>query len=152
MKTKLTICALIVLAFTGCSTTTRSQMDVVDLNYYRINCDQKEEQLEWLRSQMPTQHEKLMNGLSMTSMLGWVNSSQSGNFKEDRAMFNGEQAAIASSLIRKLEDQCRYTKPKQREQGCVAVNENTAAGASAGSQCYQNGKKPVSRWEAMVDN
>ena len=76
-----------------------------------------------------------------------------GTFSEDYAMFNGKQELAARVSIRQLETYCFDEVVPQKKQGCVSVNENTKAGASAGAQCRPAGStKPITRWEAMVDN
>lgn len=153
MKTKIATYAFIVLAISGCSTTTKSRMDTVDLNYFKIDCSRKDEQLAFVKAQIPSTFERQMNGLAMTSIFGWANSAYNGTFDEDRAMLNGQQAGIARSIIQQLNTHCPDITTVKKTQGCVAVNENTSAGASSGSRCQPAGNsKPITRWEAMVDN
>lgn len=136
------------IALSGC--TTASRMNVVDLNYYQIDCNKREEQLAFLRGQIPTRNERYMNAMQMTSPTGVVTSMINGTYTEDRATFDGKQASIARDKIRTILWNCPVApKPPQ---GCVTVTEQMPSGSSQGTQCYQKNKAaPVNRWEALVD-
>ena len=56
---------LALVGITGCTTT--SHMNVVDLNYYQIDCNRREEQMAFLQRQMPTRNDRLVNGLRHTA-------------------------------------------------------------------------------------
>lgn len=160
MKTKLFLAAVCAATLAGC-TTPRARMDIADLNHYKIDCSRGEEQRAWLLGMMPTVTEQRANQIAMTSMLGWINATANGTIKEDRALFNGEQAATARTLIHQIDMFCPTSrdnpanKPKTK-QGCVNVNETFTSGSSQGAVCTQKSKtNPATqqtRWEAIVDS
>ena len=133
------------LCITGC--TTSSRMNVVDLNYYQIDCERRDEQLAFLRGQMPTKNERIINGLQMTSVIGTVSSISNGTYQEDRAVFDRRQESIARLIIYQIEAYCPAPKPKP--QGCIHINEDLPAGSSQGARCYSGGNTTpiVNRWE-----
>lgn len=142
---KLLFIFLLAMLVSAC--TTPSKMNVVDLNYYQIDCNQQEEQLAFLQRQMPTRNERYINALRMTSMTGSILSVSDGTYMEERATFDRRQEAIARLIIYQIHSQCPPPKPKP--QGCVHINENLPAGSSSGARCYQSGSTTpaVNRWQ-----
>lgn len=138
---------IIMMAFFATGCTTSSRMNVVDLDYYQIDCSRREEQLAFLKQQMPTKNERIINGLAMTSVVGTVSSIANGSYQEDRATFDRKQQAIARIKIYQIESQCPEL-PRQ-PQGCIHINEDLPAGSSQGARCYsgQNTTPIVNRWE-----
>lgn len=151
MKTKLLLAAAVIAALSGCTTTTPANMDVVDLNYYQIDCKRREEQMAFLQRQIPSQHDRLVNGLRMTSVSGSVQSAFEGTYTENRATFDRRQQAIADNLILSIRRHCPAPEPKP--QSCLSIRENMPSGASGGTQCRTpNGKPAVTRWEAFTND
>ena len=138
---------LSVLLFAGCSTTTPSRMSLDDLNYYQIDCSRRDEQLAFIRSQMPTRNERYMNALQMTSMIGVASSIHNGTYADDRGTFDRRQESIARVIIHQIEFNCPPLPPQP--QGCVHIREDMPAGSSTGARCYSDGKTTpiVNRWE-----
>lgn len=136
---------LLTIYLAGCTTTSR--MNVVDLDYYQIDCSRRDEQLAFLKRQMPTKNERLTNGLAMTSVFGTASSISQGTYQEERATFDRKQEAIARIKIYQIESQC---PPLPRQpQGCTHINENFPAGSTQGARCYSGEKTTpiVNRWE-----
>jgi len=134
----------------GCTTTTPAGMDVVDLNYFRIDCRIREQQLQFLRRQIPSQNDRLLNGLRMTSLSGNIFSAFEGTHTENRATFDGRQAAIAEELIVSIRRHCPPLKPNTPQ--CLHLEENMSSGASSGTQCRaKDGRAAITRWEAMTN-
>jgi hypothetical protein len=153
IKINLAGAVLMAITISGCASTTRTQMDVADLDRYQIDCSRKQEQLDWLQSQMPSAHERLVNGLNMTSMFGWFNAARNGTFTEDQALYSGQQTAIIRNLIYKLETQCLDVPMRPQDQSCIVLNENNPSGASNGAKCFiASQKHPITRWEPLVDD
>ena len=151
MKTKLLLAISALAVLSGCSTTTPANMDVVDLNYYRIDCSRQEEQLAFLQRQIPTRQDRLNNGLRMTSVAGSVQSVVEGTYTENRATFDQRQQAIADNLIVSIRRHC--PKPQPRPQSCLTITESMPSGASGGTQCrLPNGKPALTRWEAFTND
>lgn len=140
----LTVIGAIVL--TGCTTT--SKMNVEDLNHFRVDCSRKYEQLAFLESQMPSQRDRLVNGLRTTSPVGVVATMLDGTYHEEQAMFNDRQKNIARHLIYQIKSHC---PDLPQPQGCLHVNETFPSGSSQGAQCYQKSQaRPVvNRWNVV---
>lgn len=151
MKTKLLLTAGIIAVLSGCSTTVPARMDVVDLNEYQIDCNRREEQLAFLRRQIPTANERLVNGLRVTSLSGSVQSAVEGTYTENRATFDRKQEAIADQLITAIRRHCAPPKPTQAN--CLTLQESMRSGASSGTQCRTpKGKPALTRWEAITND
>lgn len=145
------VLAISLLALAGCSTTTTSKMDVVDLNRFQIDCKYRDEQIAFLQGQIPTVNDRWRNALRITSPVASAVSIADGTYYEERAMFDRRQEHIAKNLIRTIHDWC--PAPVARPQGCVTVTEQLPSGNGQGTKCYRgNNPKPVvNRWEAIVD-
>lgn len=144
--------ALIVLSLivlTGCSTTSR--MNVEDLNHFKIDCSKREEQLTFLRRQMPTRDDRYVSAMRATSPMGVITTIADGTYYEDQAMYKRRQESIVRDFIRTIEHYC--PQPVQQVQGCVHINESFPSGDAQGARCYQsrNLRPVVNRWEALVD-
>lgn len=142
------IAILGLVAVAGCTTT--SQMNVVDLNYYQIDCARREEQLAFLQRQMPTRQDRLVNGLRMTSVVGNVVSATDGTYYEERATFDRRQEAIARLIIYQIQAYC--PPAVQSAQGCTHINESLPSGSTQAALCYQNRQTTpvVKRWEVIA--
>lgn len=132
----------------GCTTT--SHMNVVDLNYYQIDCNRREEQMAFLQRQMPTRNDRLINGFRMTSVTGVAMSATDGTFYEERATFDRRQEAIARLIMYQIQAYC--PPAVQQPQGCTHVNEELPSGSTQGAVCYRNRQTTpvVKRWEVIA--
>lgn len=144
-----TLAILFTVMLVGCSTTKR--MNAEDLSAFRPDCSRKEEQLRWLKAQMPSRSDAQLSALTMTSVVGTVVTVANGTYDEHRAVYDRRSQAMIRSFINELETWC--PQQAQRPQGCTHVREDFAVGSSQGSVCYAKGQtKPVvSKWEALVD-
>ncbi len=126
-------------------------MDVVDLNNFQIDCRIGEQQLRFLQTQIPSQNDRLLNGLRMTSLSGNIFSAFEGTYTENRATFDGKQAAIADNLITAIRRHCPPQKPNTPQ--CLHLEENMPSGESSGTQCRgRDGRAAMTRWEAMTND
>ena len=132
---------------TGC--TTASRMDVEDLNYFRVDCSKRDEQLAFLERQIPSRNERYINGMRMTSPVGALVSVVDGTYYENRAMFNDRQQDIARTLIYQIKSHC--PAPAPQPQGCTHINETFPSGSSQGARCFQRAQATpiVNRWEVI---
>lgn len=146
MKLAAVILSLAVVS--GCTTT--SKMNIVDLNYFKIDCNNQEEQLAFLRKQAPSQQDRMANALRITSTTGTLMSLSDRTYDEERATFDGRQEAVAKLLVYQIQNHC--PRPQAKTQGCVHINETFPSGSSQGARCYQaaNPRPVVNRWE-MID-
>lgn len=143
---KLLSLLLAIAVLSGCTTT--SKMNVADLNHYQIDCNNREEQLTFLKQQFPNGKDRLVNAMRVTSPGGILLSVHDGTYQEERAIFDRKQQAIARVIIREIE---MYCPVQPKVQGCLHLDETFPAGSSQGAKCYQNGsaKPVVSRWEVI---
>lgn len=81
----------------GCTTTAR--MDFQSLNRFQVNCKQKYEQLAFLKSQWPSANDQILNGLMISSSVGYVNSLADGTYQERRYLNEGRYTAVLRLLI-----------------------------------------------------
>jgi hypothetical protein len=100
----ITKCLPIVLfALAGCTTTAR--MSRHDIDNIRIDCTKKQEQLDFLRSQWPSDNERIVNGLMLTSAAGFVSSVADGTYQSRQDWNN---SGLTNALRIKL-DQVKST-------------------------------------------
>ena len=96
MKLLIAIGSLVLLT-TGCTTTAR--MDFQGLNHFRIDCSKKQEQLDFLRSQWPSETEQLINGMMITSSTGYILSKADGTYQDRVYMDRGAYTSVLRKLI-----------------------------------------------------
>lgn len=139
---------LALVGITGCTTTSR--MNVADLNYFQIDCNRREEQMAFLQRQMPDQGDRAVNAFRMTSVVGLAMSASDGTYYEERATFDGRQAAIARLIMYQIQAYC--PPAVQQPQGCTHINEELPSGSAQGAVCYRNRKTTsvVKRWEVIA--
>jgi hypothetical protein len=133
----------------GC--TTPVTMPVADLNNFHVDCSNRYNQLAFLRSQIPSQRDRITNSIQMTTVAGVANSYFDHTFQDQRVVFDDKQSAYALYWIRMIEQNCPADVPKP--QNCTYVREQFPAGESQGALCYtrQDLRPIVNRWEALVD-
>lgn len=94
---------LIILSLAGCTTTARLTRQ--DISAMRIDCANQKEQIAFLRSQMITGDEYLINGLMITSSVGFVSSVADGTYEQRRDFGNGYNSGI-NLKIDQIRNQC----------------------------------------------
>jgi hypothetical protein len=143
--------AISLLTLAGCSTTTTSRMDVVDLNHFQIDCKYRDEQIAFLQGQIPTENDRWKSAFRITGPVGAVTALIDGTYHEERATLDRRQEYIAKGIIRTISNWCPVLTAQP--QGCVTVTEQLPSGNGQGTKCYR-GSNPipvVNRWEAIVD-
>ena len=103
MKLLIVIGSLVLLT-TGCTTTAR--MDFQGLNQFRIDCSKKQEQLDFLRSQWPSETEQLINGMMITSSVGYIASNADGTYRDRVYMDRGAYTSVLRKLIYDVKRTC----------------------------------------------
>ncbi len=83
---------VIVLTLVGCTTTAR--MTRHEISNMHISCSKKQEQLTFLKSQLITGDEYLINGLMVTSSIGYINSIADGTYEQRRDFMDGYNGGI----------------------------------------------------------
>jgi hypothetical protein len=107
---------LVLFCFTqvGCATPTR--MSAQDLSEFKIDCNRRQEQYEFLESQKYTNNQRFNLGLQMTSVLGMISNAYRGTADDSSAGMNGEHEAMIKAQQRQLRQRClledSYKKPQ----------------------------------------
>ena len=96
--------SLIVALLSGCTTTAR--IDFESLNRFQIDCSKKQEQLDFLRSQWPSGTEQLVNGMMISSMLGYISSNVDGTYNDRMHMNHGAYTTVLRKLIYDIKRTC----------------------------------------------
>ena len=78
---------IIVLACVGCTTT--ATMDRQTMNSMRINCDKKQEQIDFIQSQEPSLRDRWVNTNIITSWFGFLSSNRDGTYDHRMEIDNG---------------------------------------------------------------
>lgn len=98
----------------GCATPTR--MNATDLSEFKIDCDRRHEQYQFLESQKYTNDQRFSLGLQMTSILGMISNAYHGTGADSSAGMNGEHEAMIKAQQRQLRQRClledSYKKPQ----------------------------------------
>jgi hypothetical protein len=95
------LCCLTQLA---CTTPTRMSAD--DLSNYKIDCNNRHRQHEFLESQRYTDNERLVLAGQMTSALGIIANVWNGTAADSSAGINGEHEAMIKAQQRQLRQRC----------------------------------------------
>jgi hypothetical protein len=103
------VALLSVLVLSGCASSQR--MSISDLNYYQIDCEKREEQIVFLRSQLTSQHDQLSSVFNTGSITGQVVSILDGTYNQHGAIRRREYDAIARVKLMELNTQCGYANP-----------------------------------------
>jgi len=101
---KIILSALTIVAMTaGCAFNPRMSYD--ELNTFNIDCSKKYEQIDFLRSQLPTQNERL--GAALTrSLLTELPAHFRGEKSEHSRLINDDYGFIVRAQIGTLERHC----------------------------------------------
>jgi hypothetical protein len=100
---------LILVLLAGCTTTAR--MTHREISYMQIDCTKKQEQLDFLRSQWPSDNERIVNGLMITSTMGFVSSVADGTYQERKDWMDGYLTSALRMKIRTIREQCHAYPP-----------------------------------------
>jgi hypothetical protein len=95
---------LVCVAQTAC--TTPERMSANDLGNYKINCDRRYQQHEFLESQKYSNDQRLILANQMTSIPGIISNIWNGTAAESSAGMNGEHEAMIKAQQRQLRQRC----------------------------------------------
>jgi hypothetical protein len=115
------IALLPILILAGCASSQRMSID--DLNYYQIDCNKREEQQVFLRSQLSSPNDRLSSVFNTSSVLGQINTRLDGTYSQHEAIQRREYDAIARVKLMDLNTQCGYSNPGV----CDLANPRSAA-------------------------
>jgi hypothetical protein len=92
-------------------------MSADDLSNYKIDCDNRYRQYEFLESQRYTDNERLILAGQMTSGVGIVLNAWNGTAADSSAGMNGEHEAMIKAQQRQLRQRClledSFKQPRQ---------------------------------------
>jgi hypothetical protein len=98
---------ILLLLLPACSPTTRSAVTMQDLNDYRVTCDNKPAQMQFLRDQLQASDaDSMTNGLIVTNSMGRFAAAMDGTLddREHRAL--GYHRTIILQYMRYLKEYC----------------------------------------------
>lgn len=90
----------------ACATPVRMSAD--ELSAFKIDCDRRDEQYQFLESQKYSSNERLMIALQSTSILGILSNSYNGTSVDTRAALNMEHEAMIKANQRSLRQYCPF--------------------------------------------
>ena len=64
-------------------------MDRQTMNSMRINCDKKQEQIDFLESQRPSERDRWVNTSIISSWFGFISSNRDGTYDQRMEIDNG---------------------------------------------------------------
>lgn len=97
-------CLPLIVVLSGCTTT--AHMDRVTLNSMRIDCAKKQEQIDFLRSQLPSERDHVVNGFMIRSTLGILSSIKDGTYKDRMDQDDGGMSNAIRLQIYNIQKQC----------------------------------------------
>ena len=113
MKKTLMVLACLVQA--ACTTPERMSAD--DLANYKIDCNRRYQQHDFLESQKYSDNDRLVLAGQMTSALGIIANVWNGTAADSSAGMNGEHEAMIKAQQRQLRQRClledSFKKPQQ---------------------------------------
>lgn len=98
----------------ACTTPTR--MSANDLSEYKINCDKRNEQYQFLESQKYSDDQRLILATQMTSVIGIVANVYHGTANDSSAGMNGEHEAMIKAQQRQLRQRCLLEDSYKQQQ------------------------------------
>ena len=100
---------LILVLLAGCTTTAR--MTHREISYMQIDCTKKQQQLDFLRSQWPSENERIVNGLMITSTMGYISSVVDGTYQERKDWMDGYLTNALQMKITRIRERCHAYPP-----------------------------------------
>jgi len=97
---------LILFCIVQSACTTPTRMSANDLSTYRINCNKRYEQYQFLESQRYTNDQRFILGTQMTSIPGILANIWYGTAADSTAGINGEHEAMINAQQRQLRQRC----------------------------------------------
>lgn len=114
MKRILTLILCGVVFLSGCTTTSR--MSRQDLINFKIDCAHKQEQIDFLRSQWPSDKDMAINSFTITSLTGVIMTSLDGTETTRREMVDGYYTTQLRSKIDDIRTYCAVVEGNARNE------------------------------------
>lgn len=102
--------SFICLSQFGCSTPNR--MTVTELNHYKIDCNKKNEQYQFLEEQKYSEVDAIKNYFSLQSLLGIASHVRNDTLNDSVDAVNGRHEAIIRSKQIQMRQQCLLQQSK----------------------------------------
>lgn len=110
----------------ACATPARMSAD--ELSAFKIDCNRRNEQYQFLESQKYSVNERLMLAFQSTSILGILSNSYNGTSADTRAALKMEHEAMIKAQQRQLRQRClledHVTAEQERTKRFVETREN----------------------------
>ena len=108
---------LILLCLTQIACTTPTRMSANDLSEYKINCNQRYQQHNFLESQRYSEWDRIKLAFQMTSIPGIASNVYNGTDEDSAAGMQGEHEAMIKAQQRQLRQRClledSFKQPQQ---------------------------------------
>jgi hypothetical protein len=95
--------SLTAIVCSGCATTER--MNIHDLSTFKIDCSNKEAQIRFLRTQIPTSNDRLAAAIDI-NIFSEAGAAMKGEMSQHRLIKEGYYESAAKGKIWELESQC----------------------------------------------
>ena len=82
-----------------------------DIDNITIDCTKKQQQLDFLRSQWPSNNERIINSLMISSTAGFVNSVADGTYQDRRDWHDGGLISTLRLKIQQVKETCANYPP-----------------------------------------
>jgi hypothetical protein len=86
---------------------TTNHLTVEELDNYKLDCNRKWEQVEFLQMQLPDRQDRWTNALAMTGVSGTLLTMADGTYAERYKSYRGVNTAIIRGKIDYLLKYCR---------------------------------------------
>jgi hypothetical protein len=96
----------VVLCLTQLACTTPTRMSANDLSEFKIDCNHRQEQHDFLESQRYSNDDRFKLGLQMTSVWGIISNAFNGTADDSSRAIQGEHEAMIKAQQRQLRQRC----------------------------------------------
>jgi hypothetical protein len=96
----------IILCATQTACTTPARMSYQDLNHFKVDCNRRDEQWQFLESQKYSQLDRIKVTLQMTSVVGLASNAANGTYQDSADTINFRHEAMIKHIQREIRQQC----------------------------------------------
>jgi hypothetical protein len=82
-----------------------------EIDAITIDCTKKQQQLDFLRSQWPSDNERIINGLMISSAIGFISSVADGTYQERKDWVDGGLTSALRIKIDQINSLCHAYPP-----------------------------------------
>lgn len=106
MPTRSLLIVGMIAMLSACTTTTTSRMSVAELNNFQVDCKHKNQQIEFLYSQLPSRDDQVANVFVMTSITGTAITTADGSYGRRHEQYRGYNRAMIQGKIDYIRKYC----------------------------------------------